>query len=224
MLFRDRVEAGRALAQALRTSEAVQQLCAGRELLVLAIPRGGAVVGVEVARELKAPLDIWLAHKIGAPGNPEFAIGSVSVNGELTLDRATVAELGIAPEYVEEEAARQGRELARRMTAYRGHAEPVGVRGKAVILVDDGVATGATALSALGSLRRAGAAARILAAPVAPLDVMPTLTAATDAVVILHASEAFMSVGQFYSSFEQVTDEEVVQLMSRRLRLEKPHG
>jgi len=217
MIFRDRVEAGRKLADALETSDAVQRLRTDNGLIVLAIPRGGVVVGAEVARRLGAPLDVWMAHKIGAPGNREFAIGSVSLNGELTLDHAIIAKLGIPSRYVEEEAALQSRELARRMIAYRGHAEPVRICGKAAIVVDDGVATGATALAALQSLRRTGAVACILAAPVAPLDTMPALMEAADAVAILHTPEYFGSVGQFYFRFEQVSDEEVIQLLSQRV-------
>ena len=190
--------------------------------MVLGIPRGGIVIGAEVARALNAPLDVWLARKIGAPGNPEFAIGSVSVNGERTLDRAAIAMLGISPAYIDRESERQSEELMRRMLAYRGHAEPVKVEGKRVILVDDGIATGATALSALASLRRAGAAARILAAPVAPADVMPTLQTAADAVIVLNAASDFSAVGQFYEQFDQVPDEQVVEMLAHTPQME--HG
>ena len=208
MYFRDRQEAGRLLAEAI---------LAGPELaetpLVLAIPRGGVVVAAEVARALHAPLDVWLAHKIGAPGNPEFAIGSISADGEVTLDRATIAALGVPAAYVNEETERERGELARRLREFRGHAEPLRLEGKRVLLVDDGIATGATALSALAALRRAGAAARILAVPVAPTDTLPLLRAAADETVVLHAAPEFMAVGQFYERFEQVSDEEVVRLL-----------
>ena len=214
MVFRDRVEAGQLLAQALKGPEGgFPPLEECGELLVLAIPRGGVTVGAEVARELHAPLDVWLAHKIGAPMNPEFAIGSVSINGEVMLDRATIQAFGVGENYLEGEIARQQQALQRRMIAFRGHAEPVEVKGKTVVLVDDGVATGATAFSALASLKRAGAAERILAVPVAPLDVLPQLEAAAERVVVLEASADFAAVGQFYLSFGQVSDEEVVRLL-----------
>jgi len=211
MIFRNRTEAGRKLAQALKKLESLHDR---RDVLVLAIPRGGVVLGAEVARELGVPLDVWLARKIGAPGNPEFAIGSLSVNGELVLDAATIHTLGITRTYIEAETQRQAGELARRMLLFRGHAEPVKVRGKTVVLVDDGIATGSTALSALAALKHAGAAKRILAAPVAPLEGLPRMQAAADETVILHASSAFAAVGQFYEEFAQVPDEEVVRLLA----------
>ena len=212
MIFRDRRDAGRLLAEAVEASEAVKNL-AGGDLLVLAIPRGGVVLGVEVARRLGVPLDVWLARKIGAPGNPEFAIGSVSVNGEVMLDRATIAMLHISEAYIARETARQSEELARRMSAYRGHSEPVDVRGKRVVLVDDGIATGATALSALASLRRAGTSLLLLAAPVAPADALASLQAAADEAIVLHSPREFSAVGQFYEQFEAVSDEEVVECL-----------
>jgi predicted phosphoribosyltransferase len=182
-------------------------------VLVLAIPRGGVVVGAEVARQLQAPLDIWLAHKIGAPWNPELAIGSVSVSGELILDDRTIAAYGIPSHYVKQEAQRQKQLLKERMQFYRGHSEAVEVTGKTVVLVDDGIATGSTALAALASLRQAGAAKRILAAPVAPLDVMPLMEEASDALLVLYPAADFAAVGEFYTRFEQVTDEEAIKLL-----------
>ena len=210
MFFHDRIEAGRLLSEALRD---LKSLNTPGDKLVLAIPRGGVEVGAAVASALGAPLDVWLAHKIGAPGNPEFAIGSVSVDGEVTLDRATIATLGIPKGYIDREVGRETEELNRRMIAYRGHAEPVQVQGKKIILVDDGIATGATALSALAALRRAGASLRVLAVPVAPVDIMPILKAAADEVVVLHAASGFSAVGQFYARFDQVPDDEVVRLL-----------
>ena len=212
-VFRDRVEAGYLLAHALK-----EQGFAGPErgdLLVLAIPRGGVVVGAEVARELRAPLDVWLARKIGAPGNTELAIGSVSAHGELLLDSHVIAALGIGSEYLQEAIRREREELQRRMIAFRGHAEPVRVEGRTVVLVDDGVATGATAFSALAALRDGHAAQRILAVPVAPLDVMPELEKAADRVVVLSAEPAFSAVGQFYERFDQVSDAEVIALLAK---------
>ncbi|MEI6349711.1 MAG: phosphoribosyltransferase family protein [Verrucomicrobiota bacterium] len=212
MLFADRVEAGQLLARAIKEQD--PWLEGAEDVLVLAIPRGGVVVGAEIARELHAPLDVWLAHKLGAPANPEFAIGSVSVHGEVLLDRNTIQALGVGADYIQREIAAQQQALRQRMLAFRGHDQPVVVEGKNVVLVDDGVATGATAFSALSSLKRAGASQRIFAAPVAPLDIMPRLRAAADRVIILDASPNFAAVGQFYSRFEQVSDEEVVRYLA----------
>jgi len=212
MIFHDRRDAGRKLGLVIRNLESLRDR---RQVVVLAIPRGGVPVGAEVARALDAPLDVWLAHKIGAPGNPEFAIGSISINGEVFFDRSSIDLLGIPEAYLKEEARIQAAELARRMTLFRGHAEPLNVRGKKVVLVDDGIATGATAFSALASLQRAGAARRILAVPVAPRETVPRLEAAADEAVILDTPHGFASVGQFYVHFEQVPDEEVVQLLAQ---------
>lgn len=211
-IFKDRVEAGRLLAQAL-----VEHGFAGPErgdLLVLAIPRGGVVVGAEVARALGAPLDVWLARKIGAPGNAEFAIGSVSSHGECVFDLRTIEALGVSQSYLEEAERRERAELERRMVLFRGHAEPVRVEGRTVLLVDDGVATGATAFSALAALRRGGAAERILAVPVVPLDTVPQLQKAADRLLFLSAEPVFSAVGQFYQRFDQVSDAEVSRILA----------
>jgi len=212
-IYRDRVEAGRLLARSLNGHG-----LAGAErgdLLVLAIPRGGVVVAAEVARALHAPLDVWLAHKIGAPGNPELAIGSVSSHGELVLDWHVIAALGVGADYIQDAVRREREELHRRMMAFRGHDEPVRVEGRTVVLVDDGVATGATAFSALAALKRGGAARRIFAAPVAPMETVPELEKAADLVVLLSAEPVFQAVGQFYEQFSQVSDEEVVALLAK---------
>jgi predicted phosphoribosyltransferase len=212
MNFRDRADAGEQLARRL-PEEIRMPTPASDSWLVLAIPRGGVVIGAAVARVLGAPLDLWLSMKIGAPGNPEFAIGAVSVDGEVTLDRPTIAMLGIDRMTLDAAIVRKQAELERRAMAYRGTPDRVEVAGKSVILVDDGIATGATMLSALASLRRCGAARRVVAAPVAPADVMPLLDAAADAVVVLHAPDRFEAVGAFYEAFEAVPDEEVIRLL-----------
>ena len=216
MIFQNRIDAGRQLGEALGRRLGLPD---GEAPLVLAIPRGGVVVGAEVARALKAPLDLWLARKIGAPHNPELAIGSVSVNGEVYLNQPIIDAFGLQREHLEVEIRRRQEELLERMRLLRGHEEPVEVRGKTVILVDDGVATGSTALAALASLKRAGAARRILAVPVAPAETAPDLRAAADEAVILDTPYDFAAVGQFYRDFEQVSDEEVIRLLAAPIRL-----
>ena len=172
-------------------------------------------MAAEVARALGAPLDVWLARKIGAPGNAEFAIGSISSHGELVLDQRTIDALGISQAYIQETIRREQAELERRMVLFRGNAEPVRVEGRTVVLVDDGVATGATAFSALAALRRGGAAQRIFAVPVAPVETVPQLQKAADQLVLLSAEPVFSAVGQFYENFEQVSDAEVIALLAK---------
>lgn len=210
-IYRDRTEAGRLLAQALKEQITESDRT---NLLVLAIPRGGIVIGAEVAQKLGAPLDVWLARKIGAPGNPELALGSVASHGEVFLDQQTIAAVGVSQAYLERATQREREELERRMILFRGHAEPVQVDGRTVILVDDGVATGSTALAALKTLKRAGAAHRILAVPVAPSDTISKLQNASDQLLVLHPEPLFYAVGQFYERFDQVSDEEVIALLA----------
>lgn len=184
------------------------------DLLVLAIPRGGVVVGAEVARILGASLDVWLARKLGAPGNPELAIGSVSSHGELWLDHTVIEVLGVGAGFIQEAVRREREELERRLLRFRGSAEPVRVEGRTVVLVDDGVATGSTAISALEALGRSGTARRILAVPVAPADKVDQLKRSAEMVLVLTPSEEFFAVGQFYEQFDAVEDAEVIRILS----------
>ena len=207
MQFRDRHDAGQRLAEALAF------LKGRKDLLVLGIPRGGVVVAAEVARALGAPLDVFIARKIGAPGNPELAIGAVASSGDVVLDERLIAGLRVPADYIEAETARQRQEIARRMAAYRGDRPPPKLAGKTVVLVDDGVATGATTLAALRALRAAKPAELILAVPVGPPDTIARLSAEADQVICLHTPAWFWAVGAFYVDFSQTTDEEVVRLL-----------
>ncbi len=207
MQFRDRRDAGQRLAEALAF------LKGRKDLLVLGIPRGGVVVATEVARALGAPLDVFIARKIGAPGNPELAIGAVASSGDVVLDERLIAGLRVPADYIEAETARQRQEIARRRAASRGDRPPPEFAGKTVVLVDDGVATGATTLAALRALRAAKPAELILAVPVGPPDTIARLSAEADRVICLHTPEWFWAVGAFYVDFSQTTDEEVVRLL-----------
>jgi len=211
MTFRDRIDAGRRLATALGH-------LAGRDgLLVLALPRGGVPVAAEVAHAFGAPLDLWFAHKIGAPYNPEFAIGSVTETGPPHIDEQAIQSMRVPFSYVREEAAIQQADLARRARLFRGSRPAPEIAGRTVILIDDGVATGSTAHAALGALRAQGPEWLVLAAPVAAAGAVQRLVADADELAILHAPQGFAAVGEFYDRFPQVTDAEVVLLVKRSM-------
>ncbi|RDV84581.1 phosphoribosyltransferase [Ammonifex thiophilus] len=205
-MFVDRVDAGRQLAARLK----------GRDYprgLVLAIPRGGVVVGAEIARELKLPLDVIIPRKIGAPGNPELAIGAVTQDGVPLFNEDLVRRLRVTPEEKEVLVREALEEVERRLRRYRASLPPVSWRDRTIILTDDGIATGFTILAALRSLKRASPREIILAVPVAPPDTLSFLRPEVDELVCLYAPEFFMAVGQFYQNFEQTTDEEVIALL-----------
>ncbi len=207
MIFRDRQEAGRLLAEEL-------SFLKGKEnLLVLAIPRGGVVVGSEVARALDAPLDVYITRKIGAPYNPELAIGAIASDGTLMLDRSLASRLGVSEEYIEAQSAREREEIERRMRSYRGHQPSPDLEGRRVILVDDGIATGATIEATIDALQKTDLEELILAIPVGPKETIERLKRKVDRLICLHAPEIFWAVGSFYMAFDQTTDEEVVALL-----------
>jgi putative phosphoribosyl transferase len=206
MIFMDRREAGGRLAQALAH-------LAGDDVVVLAIPRGGVVVAGAVAQALDAPLDIVVPRKVGAPGNPELGLGAVAP-GVRVLDERLIGDLRVPSDYIEREIAAQEREIERRQRAYRGGRPPLAVEGKVAIVVDDGVATGGTAVAAARWARQAGAQRVVLAVPVAPAQALRTLGREVDELVVLATPDPFYAVGQWYSDFRQVSDHEVVELLS----------
>jgi len=207
VIFADRVEAGERLAEALAGR-------AGATTVVLAIPRGGVVVGEVVARTLGALLDVVVPRKIGAPGNPELGIGAVAP-GVRVLDARMIAMLHVSDAYLEREIAIQEAEIARREHAYREGRPAVDVQGRVAFVVDDGVATGGTAAAALRWARTRGAARVILAIPVAPVPSLERLREEADEVVVLETPEPFYAVGEWYRDFDQTTDAEVVAGLAR---------
>ena len=210
MIFADRFDAGRRLAEAL-------QHLRDRDPVVLALVRGGLPVAYEVAKALAAPLDVVLVRKIGAPSQPELAVGAV-VDGsqpEIVSNPEIMRMLGLSQSYVEAEAKHQLVEIERRRTAYLRGRPPVEVRGRTAIVVDDGIATGATTRAALHAVRRRQPSRLVLAVPVAPPDTLDRLAADADEIVCLDRPDPFGAVGYFYGDFTQVSDQEVVDLLDR---------
>lgn len=202
-IFKDRKAAGQILAQRLKNIKAD---------LVLGIPRGGVVVASEVAKELKLPLDIVVTRKIGAPFQPELALGAVNGDGQVIWEENLVAEVGVEKSSLEDIIKKEQEEIVRRQQTYRQGKYPLDVNKKSVILVDDGVATGSTALAAISYLKRHGAIVS-LAVPVASKEALNRIRSEVEEVVVLDIPEYFQAVGQFYQEFLPVSDQEVIQLL-----------
>jgi putative phosphoribosyl transferase len=206
-MFADRVDAGRRLGAHVR-----EALGASPDRLVLGLPRGGVPVAAEVARELGASLDVLVVRKLGAPSQPEVAIGAIGPDGAVLLHAHGRA---LDPETLDRIRRRELAELERRVRAYRGDRGPLVLTGRRVVLVDDGIATGATALVAVQAARAQGAAEVVVAAPVAAPDARDALAAVADRVIVLVAPERFWAVGEWYDDFRQTDDAEVMRLLGR---------
>lgn len=209
-MFRDRSEAAHRLAEALRHLR-------GKNPLVLAIPRGAVPMGRIIADELEGELDVVLVHKLGAPGNAEFAIGAVDEEGHVEV-ADWARGMGIDRAYIDTEADRQGRRLRERRARYMPVSHPIERAGRQVVVVDDGVATGSTMKIALRSVRRAAPEKLIAAVAVAPPDAVRALEEEADEVVCLHSPEVFRAVGEFFRDFRQVEDDEVVRELRKPTR------
>jgi putative phosphoribosyl transferase len=214
MMFRDRADAGRRLAARLAHF-------ANQAPVVLALPRGGVAIGLEIARELRAPLDIVLVRKIGVPWQPELALGAVCDGDapQVFIDERMERQLGIPPEYVRDETARQLAEVERRREAYCGGRPPVAVEGRTAIVVDDGIATGATMRVALRAVRQRQPAHLVLAAPVAAQETLAALAHEADETVCVNAAAGLGAIGYYYDDFHQMSDAEVTDLLARAPRL-----
>jgi predicted phosphoribosyltransferase len=216
--FRDRTEAGRILAQELSHYE-------GRDdVIVLALPRGGVPVGYEVARALRAPLDVFVARKLGLPGYPELAMGAIAAGGVAVLDRALVHRLGISEETIRQVVAQEARELERREVAYRDGRPPPDLKGKTVILVDDGLATGATMRAAALAAKEHQPERVIVAVPVAAPQTCDEFRGDVDEIICAVTPEPFYAVGIWYENFDQTTDNEVRELLARASEREDSDG
>lgn len=199
-MFRNRTHAGEELAAVVRDHEV------GFDV-VLAVPRGGLPVGRVVADALGVPLDVVVARKISAPGNPELALGAVASDGTTWLNESLIDDLGVSASSVDRRADRERATAAQKLERYRGDRLPLDVAGKRVVIVDDGIATGATTSACVRQVRNAGAEYVAVAVPVAPPSMVERLAGEADAVICVDMPSRFSAVGQFYDSFEQVTDE-----------------
>lgn len=210
--YRNRQEAGERLAAAIETAGVVSQ---DMRPLVLGIPRGGIPVAAVVAERLGGDLDVLVAHKLGAPGNPEYAIGAVAEDGTVIVDESIVERIGIDPTYVEAERHRQQADVARRSSVLRGDRAPMSLVGRECVIVDDGVATGATLEVSLRLVARSGAGKVVAAVPVGPAETIERLAGFVDAAVCPLQPGPFGSVGAWYDDFSQVREKTVVDTLER---------
>jgi predicted phosphoribosyltransferase len=207
--FADRAEAGRALASRL------VQYADRSDVLVLALPRGGVPVAFEVAQALDAPLDVFVVRKLGAPAQEELAMGAVAPGGVLVKNQRVLRALGISPQQFDQVVEKELREVESRQRQYRGQRPPPRIKGRTIILVDDGLATGATMAAAVQALRRLHPGRLVVAVPVASTESCQNLRPDVDELVCARTPPDFVAVGQWYDNFAQTTDEEVRDLLSR---------
>lgn len=220
-MFRDRRHAGRVLASRLQ-----EKYAAHADLVVLGLPRGGVPVAYEVARRLRAPLDVFVVRKLGVPGQEEFAMGALASGGLRVLNQDVVQRLGITKEDILEVTRAEEQELARRERAYRGERAPTAISGKTVILIDDGLATGSTMRAAIQALRQRQPARVVAAVPVASPETCSEMADEADDMVCAVTPEPFYAVGLWYEDFSQTRDEEVRALLeaARREQEQREHG
>ncbi len=209
-LFRDRLQAGELLGR-----ELAQRLGKRDDLLVLALPRGGVPVGYSVAQALNAPLDVFIVRKLGVPGREELAMGAIASGGVRVLNDDVLGHLRLPASVIDGVAEREARELSRRERAYRGNCPPLDVRGRTVVVVDDGLATGSSMRAAVRALRKMQPREIIVAVPVGASSTCAELRAEAGKVVCLRTPEPFHAVGMWYDDFSQTSDDEVHELLDR---------
>ena len=212
--FHDRRQAGRVLAEGLR------EFANDRNVLVLALPRGGVPVAYEIARALNMPLDVFIVRKLGVPGYEELAMGAIASGGARVLNEEVVERLGVSPYQIDKAVEREQREIERREIEYRGDLPPINVRNRKVILVDDGLATGATMRAAVEALAVSSASQIIVAVPVGSIEAVARIRREADDVVCPLQPEDFQAVGQWYDDFAQTSDEEVRELLAESMHVQ----
>lgn len=217
MIFLNRVDAGRKLAKGL------YKYAGRRDVIVLAVPRGGVPVAFQISSELELPLDVFIVRKLGVPWQPELAFGAIASGGVRILDEEIIESVGVARSEVERVTANEKEELERREQVFRGERHPLRLEGKTVILVDDGIATGASTRAAIAALRQLKPRRIVLAVPVAPAYTCARLQGEVDELICLANPQVFNAIGEFYEDFSQVPDEEVKELL-RLSSLGRPQG
>lgn len=208
MKFKDRREAGRALARLLAP------FASRDDVIVLALPRGGVPVGYEIAEALDAPLDVFMVRKLGVPGHEEVAMGAIASGGIRVLSPGLLRQLRVAARELERVTLEEQRELERRERSYRGDLPAIDLRNRTVILVDDGIATGSSMRAAVAALRQQSPRLIVIAVPVAPPQTARQLRAIADEVICVAEPDPFLAVGRFYENFDQTSDEEVRELLA----------
>jgi putative phosphoribosyl transferase len=207
LLFKDRVEAGKRLAGALAEFR-------GKDVVVLGIPRGGVAVANEVAKALDAPLDVVVTRKIEAPGEPEYALGAVTMEGDVMMDRQAAESLGASAEYLDDQVRKKREEVRERVERLRGDAPYPELGEKVVVIVDDGIATGSSVEAAVMSVKKRHPEQVVVAVPVAPRDAVDVLSEDGTKVICLETPGSFMAIGEFYGDFDQVEDLEVKRILA----------
>jgi putative phosphoribosyl transferase len=208
MIFKDRQSAGMKLAEKLFAYQS------DPNAIIIGLPRGGVIVAAEIAQKLNLPLDIVVTRKIGSPISPELAIGAISESGTVILDQNVINSIGgVDKNFIEKQVETEKKETERRLTLYRAGRTPLDLKDKTVIIVDDGIATGATMRAAVKSVKEKGAIKVILVIPVAPKDILEVLSQDVDKVVCLTTPDVFYAIGTFYKNFPQIQDDQVVKAL-----------
>ncbi|NGX51629.1 MAG: putative phosphoribosyl transferase [Chlamydiae bacterium] len=207
MYYKDRAEAGQKLAEALKAYQNRD------DVIVLGLARGGVIIAAEIGRALSLPFDLIMVRKIGAPSNPELAIGAITESGKGFFNEELIHALNVPQDYLEAAIQSEQALAQKRLALYRKNRSPPELKGKRVILVDDGIATGATMIAAVRSTRERGAKEVVIAIPVAPPDTLKRMESVADELICLFSTDDFQGISQFYAIFPQIEDDEIIKLL-----------